>query len=292
MRNDELWARLQAHAFDGPGSAPFSVKLARAEGWTPAYTARVIEEYRRFLYLTQISPRQVTPSQIVDAAWHMHLTFTRDYWEVLCPKVIGKPVHHQPCAGEEEMPRYRDQFAATKALYEAEFGAEPPVDIWGRDRAKSARRMVMSEAGMASPTMIAFLPFVICLVLLFIEPSLLMFAMTVFTGIMFFVVLMNPRRRRRGRRDARKDRELDEWVEFDDEGHDDTGSPTESRSNSGPSTGGRSQTSVASKRSQRDDDDTRDKSRDSGTGGLFGFFGGGDSDGDSGGGCGGCGGGD
>ena len=143
MRNPDLWARLQAFEFDnGTGSAPFSVKLARAEGWSKAYTARVIEEYRRFLYLTQVGDRQATPSQIVDAAWHMHLTFTRDYWEDLCPTVIGKPIHHQPCAGEEEMPRYRDQFAATKALYEAEFGAEPPSDIWGRDRAEPVRRFM------------------------------------------------------------------------------------------------------------------------------------------------------
>lgn len=146
MRNDELWTRLQAHAVDGPGSAPFSVKLARAQGWSQAFTARVIEEYRRFLYLTQISPRQVTPSHIVDAAWHVHLTYTRDYWDVLCPHVIGAPVHHQPCAGEEEMPRYRLQFAATCALYEAEFGAEPPADIWGTDPVPR-RRFAASEVG-------------------------------------------------------------------------------------------------------------------------------------------------
>lgn len=154
MRDQELWARLSAYEFDGAGSAPYSVKLARAEGWSQAFTLRVIEEYRRFLYLTQISARQVTPSQIVDVAWHMHLTFTRDYWDDLCPNVIGKPVHHQPCAGEEEMPRYRDQFAATKALYEAEFGAEPPADVWRRDalpRRRPVRGFVLSEVGSMGP---------------------------------------------------------------------------------------------------------------------------------------------
>lgn len=133
MRYPELWARLSAHEFDGGGSAPYSVKLARAQGWSAAFTAQVVEEYRRFLDLTQIGTRQVTPSRSVDAAWHMHLAFTRNCWNNLCPHVIGASVHHQPCAGEEEMPRYRDQFAATKALYEAGFGAEPPADTWARD---------------------------------------------------------------------------------------------------------------------------------------------------------------
>ncbi len=154
MRHPELWARLEGYSFDtGTGSAPFSVKLARAEGWSAAFTARVIGEYRRFLYLTQVSDRQVTPSQIVDAAWHMHLTFTRDYWDDLCLNVIGTPVHHQPCAGDEEMPRYRNQFAATKALYEAEFGHEPPVEIWGRDKTGRAalKTFARSEVGATGP---------------------------------------------------------------------------------------------------------------------------------------------
>lgn len=157
MRNPELWARLEAYSFDGAGSAPFSVKLARDQGWDAAFTARVIEEYRRFLYLTQVSKRQVTPSQSVDAAWHVHLTFTRDYWEDLCPNVIGASVHHQPCAGDEEMPRYRDQFAATKALYEVEFGAEPPIGIWGRDSVPDRPRLkalIRDEAGGSGETLV------------------------------------------------------------------------------------------------------------------------------------------
>ena len=159
MRDPDLWARLQAHVFDSADSAaPYSVKLARAEGWSAAYTARVIEEYRRFLYLTQVSDTQVTPCQVVDAAWHMHLTFTRDYWGALCPEVIGKPVHHQPCAGEEEMPRYRDQFAATKALYRAEFGEDPPADIWAcTPQRRALPQFWRSEAAAAGPATVAIL---------------------------------------------------------------------------------------------------------------------------------------
>lgn len=132
MHNPALWQRIAAHPLDAPtGTAPFSVKLALAEGWGKEHTKHVIEEYRRFVYLTQISDDQITPSEQIDRAWHMHLTFTRDYWDVFCGQVLGRPLHHEPCAGEEDMPRYRKQYVATKALYQREFGVWPPDDVWG-----------------------------------------------------------------------------------------------------------------------------------------------------------------
>ncbi|MEO1494462.1 MAG: hypothetical protein AAFV19_20130 [Pseudomonadota bacterium] len=131
MQKPDLWKRLEAHQFDAEtGSEPFSRKLAAAEGWSDEFTARAIEEYRRFLYLTQVSADQVTPSQIIDRVWHLHLTFTHDYWDVMCDQVLGARLHHDPCAGAEEMPRYNAQFAATWALYRVEFGEAPPDEFW------------------------------------------------------------------------------------------------------------------------------------------------------------------
>ena len=131
MRNRDLWRRLEAFEFDAPGSdAPFSLKLAVAENWNDDYTVRVLEEYRRFLYLTQIQSAQITPSIPVDRAWHMHMTYTRSYWEDLCAGVIGAKLHHNPVESEADMPRYLAQYEATKTLYEREFGAAPPEDIW------------------------------------------------------------------------------------------------------------------------------------------------------------------
>lgn len=131
MRQPELWKRLVAYQFDAEtGSEPFSVKLAVQEGWPPEYTSDVIEEYRRFLYLTQVSEGQATPSQDIDRAWHMHLTFTRDYWQRLCRDVLQAELHHDPCAGAEEMQRYEAQYQATKALYREEFGGEPDHTVW------------------------------------------------------------------------------------------------------------------------------------------------------------------
>jgi hypothetical protein len=131
MTDPELWQRIKAHRFDSAaGSEPYSVKLATAEGWSQAHAFEVIQEYRKFLYLTQICDAPVTPSEAIDRAWHMHMTFTRNYWEELCDKVLGAKLHHDPCAGAEEMPRYHEQYAKTRALYLAEFGSEPPVSIW------------------------------------------------------------------------------------------------------------------------------------------------------------------
>jgi hypothetical protein len=139
MQNPRLWQRLSRFGFDaGEGSEPYSVKLAAAEGWPAEYTARVIEEYRRFLYLTQVDEGQATPSVAVDRAWHMHLTFTRSYWDVLCGEVLQKMLHHDPCRGAEEMDRYADQYGATKRLYAEEFGQLPPEDIWPGGEAVAA----------------------------------------------------------------------------------------------------------------------------------------------------------
>lgn len=143
MQDPQLWARLKAHRFDAEiGTAPYSVKLADEEGWTAPHTAAVIEEYRKFLYLCAVSGSQMTPSADIDRAWHMHLTFTRNYWDVLCKEVLGKPLHHEPCIGDEEMPRYRKQYSETKALYEKEFGQSPPVAVWSPPNA--AARAVLA----------------------------------------------------------------------------------------------------------------------------------------------------
>ncbi|MEP0952463.1 MAG: hypothetical protein ABJG96_10990 [Paracoccaceae bacterium] len=135
LSKPELWKKIQAHLLDDPkGTAPFSVKLARQERWSKTYTQEVIEEYKRFVYLTQITKAQVTPSKTIDRAWHHHLTYTRDYWDTFVPDVLLRPLHHEPCTGDEDMPRYRKQFLKTQALYEKEFGVSPPSRIWGERR--------------------------------------------------------------------------------------------------------------------------------------------------------------
>ena len=48
----ELWTRLEAFALDDiDAHAPFSARLAREQGWSRSFARRVIEEYKKFLYL-------------------------------------------------------------------------------------------------------------------------------------------------------------------------------------------------------------------------------------------------
>lgn len=95
-----LWARIQAHRLDDPGaSLVFSHRLAREQGWSRARTLRCIEEYRRFVMLASVAEHTVVPSEDVDRVWHLHLTYTRDYWNVLCAQVLGFALHHNPTEG-------------------------------------------------------------------------------------------------------------------------------------------------------------------------------------------------
>lgn len=126
-----VWLALSTYSI-GPASAglSFARRLARENGWSEGYTDRVIEEYKRFAFLAMTSGRTVTPSDPVDQAWHLHLTYSRDYWERFCPEVLGGPLHHGPTlGGSEERQRHFDQYAETLKLYEEAFGT-PPADIW------------------------------------------------------------------------------------------------------------------------------------------------------------------
>ena len=126
-----VWTAL-SHYIIGPDDAalPFAARLARENGWSVARAARVIEEYRRFCFLAVTAGHEVTPSDAVDQAWHLHLTYTRDYWERFCPEILGRPLHHGPTAGgAAEQQRYFEQYAETLKSYEQVFGL-PPADIW------------------------------------------------------------------------------------------------------------------------------------------------------------------
>lgn len=130
--NDELWDRLEAFTFDrGDPVLPLSARLARENGWAPVYAERVLDEYRRFVYLAVRAGHPVTPSEPVDQAWHMHLVYTRSYWDDLCARVLKRPLHHEPTSGGAAASRhYRQQYAETLASYARVFGHAAPADIW------------------------------------------------------------------------------------------------------------------------------------------------------------------
>jgi hypothetical protein len=132
VTNVALWSRIACFTPDDPqADFQFTDRLARENGWSKAFAAGAIEEYKRFVYLAAISERHVTPSDIVDQVWHLHLTFTRSYWGDLCAGVLGKPLHHNPTTGgPAERARYRTQYAQTLVLYRHEFGLDAPSAFW------------------------------------------------------------------------------------------------------------------------------------------------------------------
>lgn len=127
-----LWQRLADHSIGPPdASLSFAARLARENRWDAAFAERVIGEYRRFCYLAVTAGHEVTPSDAVDQAWHLHLTYSRDYWQVFCPEVLRAELHHGPTrGGTAERDRFYRQYAATLAAYETAFGETPPADIW------------------------------------------------------------------------------------------------------------------------------------------------------------------
>ncbi|WP_189070307.1 glycine-rich domain-containing protein [Deinococcus radiotolerans] len=121
----QLWDDLRTYALpDG-----LLTRLGREQRWTPAFTQRAAQEYRRFLLLSTLGA-PVTPSAVVDEVWHLHLLFTRDYWACLTP-LLPAPLHHEPGSGQPgEGGRFRAQYEATLDAYARTFGERPPADIW------------------------------------------------------------------------------------------------------------------------------------------------------------------
>jgi len=140
----ELFAQLDRVSIGPVGATlDLTTRLARENGWSLAFAARVIGEYRRYLYLTQLSVRPVTPSDEVDQAWHLHLNYTRSYWDGLCGEILGRPLHHEPTrGGPDERRRFHRQYRATLDLYEREFDRPPPADIWPDAGRRFAGRQV------------------------------------------------------------------------------------------------------------------------------------------------------
>lgn len=100
MPEDELWIRISAFELDDPAAAlPFTARLARENGWSRDFARRVVDEYRRFVFLAMKSGHPVTPSEEVDEAWRLHLCYSRSYWDGMCRGVLGRPLHHGPTEG-------------------------------------------------------------------------------------------------------------------------------------------------------------------------------------------------
>lgn len=129
---DDLWRALQALSIGESDSVlTFVARLARENAWSQAHAQQAIEEYKRFVYLIAKSGQELTPSDAVDQVWHLHLTYTRCYWEGMCQQVLGFALHHQPTrGGDSQLAHFKQTYANTLALYRQVFGQQPPAEIW------------------------------------------------------------------------------------------------------------------------------------------------------------------
>jgi hypothetical protein len=127
----ELYQRICQFNLDTPGVVfPFSHKLSWLCRWSEIYTVRVIQEYKKFLFLAMVADHIVSPPAAIDSAWHLHLLYTHSYWDEFCGELVKKPLHHAPgLGGKQEELKYFHLYELTLQTYQKYFGT-PPVDIW------------------------------------------------------------------------------------------------------------------------------------------------------------------
>ncbi len=136
-----LYERIQQFSLDLPeAKLSFSKRLARENGWSLGYTHQVVEEYKKFAFLAVAAGHPVTPSDQVDQVWHLHLSYTRSYWEDFCPNILQTPLHHQPTnGGTSEKLKFDDWYGKTLESYAQFFDQAPPISIWPAPKERFGR---------------------------------------------------------------------------------------------------------------------------------------------------------
>lgn len=132
ITDPNLWNKIKHFELDDiNASLSFTDRLARENGWSIQYSSRAILEYKKFMYLLLIADHPLTPSDQVDQVWHLHLLYTRSYWEDFCKHTIHKMIHHGPTkGGKSEKEKFTNWYEKTKELYTKTFENPIPKDIW------------------------------------------------------------------------------------------------------------------------------------------------------------------
>ena len=128
---DPIWLRINGLILDDNShSLTFSKRLSRENRWAHWYALDVIEEYKKFLYLMAVAGHPVTPSIDVDQAWHLHLVYTRHYWDDFAKHMPFEPHHGPTEGGIKEGEKFSEWYSKTLESYKNIFGMNPPVNIW------------------------------------------------------------------------------------------------------------------------------------------------------------------
>ena len=141
FRQAELYQRIERFSLEQPDNQlSFRQRLAKDNGWSLHYTDKVIEEYKKFVFLAVVAGHPVSPSDQVDQAWHLHLTYTRSYWEEFCPKILQTSLHHEPTRGGlSEKIKFDELYSKTLESYRQFFDQSPPLNIWSRPKDRFGR---------------------------------------------------------------------------------------------------------------------------------------------------------
>jgi hypothetical protein len=130
--NLSLWNSLRDFELDDDNAIlTFTDRLSRENGWPHEFSTRAILEYKKFIFLINISNHPLTPSDEVDQVWHLHLLYTHSYWKDMCGALLKREIHHGPTkGGQSENLKFTDYYLQTIELYKKSFGENPPKDIW------------------------------------------------------------------------------------------------------------------------------------------------------------------
>jgi hypothetical protein len=128
----QLWERINNFKLDKEGvSLSFSKRLARENGFSEQFAKEIVGEYKKFIFMCCISEHPVTPSNFVDLAWHLHLTYTKSYWIDLCQNTLQQEIHHTPTeGGKSESSKFKNCYEYALNFYEKTFNQKPNPDIW------------------------------------------------------------------------------------------------------------------------------------------------------------------
>lgn len=123
MKNKVLYQKISSFMVTPEDkNESFLLKLSNHMSVKRDEASHLYEEYLRFVYLTQISTVELTPSKQIDEVWHLHLTYTQNYWNIFCKDILNSPLHHNP--GSLTNPKddeYNNQYLLTLDLYQSEF---------------------------------------------------------------------------------------------------------------------------------------------------------------------------
>ena len=98
-------------------------KVVEDKGWSDRIADYAELRYRRFLCMYRLNPRlALVPHDDIDAFWHQHILFTREYARD-CEKLFGSFLHHAPgVGGDDEAELLHRGYVETARFYADTFG--------------------------------------------------------------------------------------------------------------------------------------------------------------------------